>query len=285
VACVTPQVVVVSDSHFSGRTPEAERNWCAVLRHVEAVQPDLVVHVGDLTVDGAHRPEELDVAKEQLDRLSRPWRAVPGNHDVGENPAGETTARDEVTGERLGRWRGVFGADHWVAEVGPWRVLGVDAQLFGSGTADEDDQWAFLEGALARRRKTVLVTHKPLTAGRDELASAPPYRFVPLPARERLVELSQAGGVEIVLSGHVHQQRALDAARLRHLWVTTTWAVLPDWLQAPVGAKRCGLVELELPELDGGPSARFVEPDGLTQLTLGDDIPSPYEPAANEPAG
>jgi 3',5'-cyclic AMP phosphodiesterase CpdA len=276
---VTPQVVVVSDSHFSERTPEAERNWSAVLRHVEAAQPDLVVHVGDLTVDGAHRPEELDLAKEQLDRLPRPWRAVPGNHDVGENPTADAAARDEVTAERLARWRAVLGADHWAADIGPWRVVGLDALLFGSGIAAEDDQWAFLEDTLGRRRNTVLVTHKPLTADNDELATAPAYRFVPAPARQRLVELSRAGGVEIVLSGHVHQQRALEAAGLRHLWVTTTWAVLPDWLQAPVGAKRCGLVELELAAPGAGPSARFVEPDGMAQLMLGDDIPSPYEPA------
>jgi alkaline phosphatase D len=79
---VTSQVVVASDSHFSDRTPEADRNWSAVLRHVQAVRPDLLVHVGDVTVDGAHYPAELGLARQRLDEIPVPWRVVPGNHDV-----------------------------------------------------------------------------------------------------------------------------------------------------------------------------------------------------------
>jgi 3',5'-cyclic AMP phosphodiesterase CpdA len=280
---VTARVVVVSDSHFSDRTPEADRNWSAVLRHVEAVRPDLVVHVGDVTVDGAHRPAELGLARQRLDEIPVPWRVVPGNHDVGDNPTGEA-ADDDVTSARVAEWDRVFGPDRWLAELGAWRLLGVDAQLFGSGTAREDEQWAFLEEGLRGERRTVLVTHKPLTAGDDELATAPSYRFVPPPARARLTGLCRAGGVELVLSGHVHQQRRLEAAGLCHQWVTTTWAVLPDWLQAPVGAKRCGVLDLALPSDGAAPEAVFVEPAGMAQLTLGENVASPYGPPAGEPA-
>ena len=276
-------MVVVSDSHFSDRTPEADRNWTAVLRHVGSLRPDLVVHVGDVTVDGAHHPAELGLARQRLDEIPTSWRVVPGNHDVGDNPTGEA-GDDDVTSGRVAEWVRVFGADHWLAELGAWRLLGVDAQLFGSGTAEEDDQWAFLEDGLRDERRTVLVTHKPLTADDDEMATAPPYRFLPPPARTRLTELCRAGGVELVLSGHVHQQRRLEAAGLCHHWVTTTWAVLPDWLQAPVGVKRCGILELALPSDGAGPEAVFVEPAGMVQLTLGENVPSPYEPSAGEPA-
>jgi 3',5'-cyclic AMP phosphodiesterase CpdA len=280
---VTSRVVVVSDSHFSDRTPEADRNWTAVLRHVESLRPDLVVHVGDVTVDGAHHPAELGLARQRLDEIPVPWRVVPGNHDVGDNPTIEAPD-DDVTSGRVEEWHRVFGPDHWLAELDAWRLLGVDAQLFGSGTAEEDDQWTFLEDGLRDERRTVLVTHKPLTAGDDELATAPPYRFLPPPARARLTELCRAGGVELVLSGHVHQQRRLEAAGLCHHWVTTTWAVLPEWLQATVGAKRCGLLDLALPSDGAGPEAVFVEPPGMAQLTLGENVASPYESPAGEPA-
>jgi 3',5'-cyclic AMP phosphodiesterase CpdA len=280
---VTPRVVVVSDSHFSDRTPEADRNWSAVLRHVEEVQPDLVVHAGDVTVDGAHHPAELGLARRRLGEIPTPWRVVPGNHDVGDNPTVEAPD-DDVTSDRVAEWHRVFGADHWLAELDAWRLLGVDAQLFGSGTEEEEDQWAFLEDGLREERRTVLVTHKPLTASDDELATAPPYRFTPPAARARLTELCRAGGVELVLSGHVHQQRRLEADGLCHHWVTTTWAVLPDWLQAPVGAKRCGLLELALPSDGTDPEAVFVEPAGMAQLTLGENVPSPYGSPADEPA-
>jgi hypothetical protein len=29
---------------------------------------------------------DLRHGRAQLDRLSAPWRAVPGNHDIGDNP-------------------------------------------------------------------------------------------------------------------------------------------------------------------------------------------------------
>lgn len=275
--------MVVSDSHFSDRTPEADSNWSAVLRHVEATRPDLVIHVGDVTVDGAHYPAELGLARKRLAEIPVPWHVVPGNHDVGDNPTLEAP-EDDVTSERVAEWVGVFGPDHWQAELGAWRVLGIDAQLLGSGTAEEDAQWEFLEGALRDERRTVLVTHKPLTAAAEELSTAPPYRFPDPAPRARLTELCHTGGVELVLSGHVHQQRRLEAAGLCHHWVTTTWAVLPDWLQATVGAKRCGLLELALPSDGAAPEAMFVEPAGIEQLTLGENVASPYGSSADEPA-
>jgi 3',5'-cyclic AMP phosphodiesterase CpdA len=188
-----------------------------------------------------------------------------------------------VNGERLARWRQVIGDDHWSTVEAGWRLLGIDAQLFGSRSSDEARHWAFLEAELSGPPlPTVLVTHKPLAAGDEELASAPSYRFVPPPARRRLLELCQQGGVELVVSGHVHQSRRLAAAGMAHLWAPTTWAVLPDWLQPRIGTKRCGLLELELRE-DGALDSRWVEPAGMEQLTLGEDVASPYPEEGNPP--
>jgi hypothetical protein len=44
-----------------------------------------VVHVGDLTLDGAHQPDQLPRARARLERLPVAWRSVPGNHDIGHN--------------------------------------------------------------------------------------------------------------------------------------------------------------------------------------------------------
>ena len=278
------RVVVVSDSHLSERTPEAQRNWSAVLRHLESVPPDLVVHAGDLSLDGTYDGSELLYARTQLRRVRVPWLAVPGNHDIGDNPGPGFDPDDAVTGGRLTRWRDEVGDDFWATWLGNWRVVGVNAQLFGSASEDEAAQWTFLEAELKGPRvPTVLVTHKPLTASEHELAAAPQYRFVPSPAREGLVALCREAGVEVVVSGHVHQSRRLHAAGMTHLWAPTTWAVLPDWLQPHIGAKRCGILELDLRE-DGGFTAQWVEPAGLEQLTLGEDIASPYDPQAESTA-
>jgi 3',5'-cyclic AMP phosphodiesterase CpdA len=273
---------MVSDTHFSLRTPEAQRNWDAVVRHVATLRPDLVVHVGDVSVDGAHRPDELRLAREQLERLPVDWLAVPGNHDVGDNPD-DAPGDDGLTDGRLARWREAFGPDRWSVDLGAWRLIGLNAQVFGAGGPDEDEQWEFLEEALGGSRRKVLVTHKPLTADAEELAAAPAYRFVPAPARLRLTRLCRDGRVEAVVSGHVHQQRRLAAAGMTHLWATTTWAVLPDELQPVIGAKRCGILELSLPDA-GDVETSWVEPSGMAQLTLGEDIASPYERLVDEPA-
>lgn len=45
---------MVSDTHLSAVAPEAEANWDAVVRHIALTAPDLVVHVGDLSLDGTH---------------------------------------------------------------------------------------------------------------------------------------------------------------------------------------------------------------------------------------
>jgi 3',5'-cyclic AMP phosphodiesterase CpdA len=273
-------VVVASDTHLSERAPEAHHNWSAVLRHLESVRPDLLVHAGDLSLNGTHDGSELVHARTQLGRVSVPWLAVPGNHDIGDNPGPGGDPDDTVTGGRLARWRDEVGDDSWAIVLGNWRVVGVNAQLFGSASEDEAAQWKFLEAELAGPRvPTVLVSHKPLTASEHELAAAPRYRFVPSPARERLVALCQEAGVEVVVSGHVHQSRRLHAAGMTHLWAPTTWAVLPDWLQPRIGAKRCGILELDLRD-GGGFTAQWVEPVGLEQLTLGEEIASPYDPQA-----
>jgi hypothetical protein len=46
-------------------------------------------------------------------------------------------------------------------------------------------------------------------------------------------------------------------------------------MQPVLGAKQCGVVALELPG-DAPPQPRFVEPEGIAQLTLFRDVPSPY---------
>jgi 3',5'-cyclic AMP phosphodiesterase CpdA len=274
------RVVVVSDSHLSERAPEAQRNWSAVLRHLETVGPDLVVHAGDLTLDGTHDASDLVHARTQLGRVSVPWLAVPGNHDIGDNPSVGGDPDDAITRERLCRWRDEVGDDFWATGLRGWRIVGVDAQLFGSDSEDEAAQWKFLQAQLKGPRvPTLLVIHKPLAASDPELAVAPGYRFVPSPARERVVALCHQAPVEVVVSGHVHQARRLHAAGMTHLWAPTTWAVLPDWLQPRIGAKRCGILELELRD-DGRFTAQWVEPAGLVQLTLGEDVASPYDPEA-----
>ena len=77
-----------------------------------------------------------------------------------------------------------------------------------------------------------------------------------------------------MLSGHVHQSRDLRVDGVTHLWAPTTWAVLPDSMQATIGSKRCGLLDLEL-EDDGRLTHSVVEPEGMAQLVVSGEVPYP----------
>jgi 3',5'-cyclic AMP phosphodiesterase CpdA len=272
------RVAFVSDSHLSRTTPEAQSNWEAVLGHLDADRPDLVIHAGDLTVDGAHDERDLADARRQLDRLPVPWRAVPGNHDIGDNPRPGQPEGDAVDDERRDRWLDVIGRDWWSARLEGWTIVAIDAQLLGSGLAAEAEQREWLEAELhgtGDGDHVLFVSHKPVTGPADELASAPPYRFVPEVSRPWLGDLLAAAGVPMVVSGHVHQFRLLDLAGTCHAWAPTTWAVLPEDVQPTFGLKRGGILAVELGP-SGAAEARLVEPAGFAQLTLLRDIPNPY---------
>jgi Calcineurin-like phosphoesterase len=243
------RVIVVPDTHLSGSAPQAQANWDAVVSYIGACAPDLVIHLGDLSPDGARNAADLRQARAQLDRRPAPWRAVPGNHDIGGNPWPGAPAGIAVDAARQQRWLDIAGADHWPVTVSAWIVLAVNAQLPGSGLQAEAAQWSWLEEQAGRRRgrhPVALITHKPVTATGTELAAAPPYRCWPPPASGRLARLSGGTPPALVMSGHVHQYRLLPLDGTDHLWVPTTWAVLPGHVQPALAAKRCGIVSLTL---------------------------------------
>lgn len=255
------RVFVVSDTHLSPRAPTAESNWAAVAQEVAARRPELVVHAGDLTLDGLRQPTELAAARAQLDQLPVPWVAVPGNHDIGDTPGPPAADPD-----RLEQWRNQIGPDYWAIPVGHWTLIGINAQLLGSGIADEETQWAWLQDQLATHppdRPIALIVHKPVFASDTELAAAPSYRFVSTAPRERLLGLLDTRWCPLVISGHVHQYRLLGDRDRLHAWAPSTWAVLPARAQAVLGLKRAGLLAVELPA-DGAVRANFIQPAGLT---------------------
>jgi len=271
-------VIFVSDTHLSPDAPEAQDNWAAVVRYIHAAAPDLVIHLGDLSLDGARNPADIDYARRQLDLLRVKWRAIPGNHDIGDNPYPGAPESLTITDARRQRWLDAIGPDYWSMTLDSWVLLAVNAQLAGSGLAAEGSQWLWLADRLARVRpgqRIALLTHKPVTAGDAEVAEAPLYRFWPSAASRRLAEEFEDEVADLVVSGHVHQSRSLSLDGTQHLWVPTTWAVLPDHAQAVLGAKRTGIMSVEFAK-DLPVRPEFHEPAGIRQLTMTVDIPDRY---------
>lgn len=271
-------VIFVSDTHLSPDAPEAQQNWAAVVSYISAAAPDLVIHLGDLSLDGARKSADLSHAREQLELLPVPWTAVPGNHDVGDNPWPGAPEGVAVTEARRQRWLEVVGADRWSLDLADWTLLALNAQLAGSGLDAEGSQWSWLEDQVHRTsagRRIAVLAHKPLTAPADELAGAPPYRFWPPDSRDRLHDLLADRSPALFVSGHVHQSRELHLDGTQHVWAPTTWAVLSDQAQPVLGAKRCGLLSMTL-EAGQPPEPAFREPEGIRHLVQNVDIPDPY---------
>lgn len=257
------KIAVVTDSHLSPRADAFNRNWRAVRDFVEQSSADLTVHLGNITVDGASDPSHFDHVR----RLSIDWPTrimfLPGNHDIGDNPPGPGQAAAEpLSLPSLTAYRQAFGRDYWSFEANDWVLFGVDAQLLGTGTPEEHQQWAWLEAEAAARagRPAVLFIHKPLF--QDSWSDdRPHHRYVPALPRRRLVECLAALQLRAVISGHTHQYLDRTVEGIRHVWVPSTAFFLPDEMQDRIGEKITGLALLDLAE--GRARVTLVCPDGV----------------------
>ncbi len=270
-------MTIASDTHLSARVPETLAAWQAVHDHVVHTRPDLVVHLGDLSLEGSEGPDDLVLARGLLDGLPVPWRAVPGNHDEGDAPPAHGAVEGTVAAGALERWSDLVGPHWWGEDLDGWRLLAVDAQLAGSGLAAEAEQWAWLEEQLgvARDRPTVLLSHKPVLAPPGEGTEGPGVRYLPVADQARLGALLDAATVPLVVTGHVHQGRALDLGGRHHRWAPSAWAVLPEHVQPTLGDKHCAVLDVDL-HPGGTWSVTEVVPAGLAQLTVSVDLPNPY---------
>jgi 3',5'-cyclic AMP phosphodiesterase CpdA len=158
------RVAIVSDTHLTPRTAAYAQNWTAVATWIETTTPALVVHLGDITANGVTDPGELDAAAAVFAGITRPMRFLPGNHDIGDNPLETNHSPDHPLDlERLAHYRRAFGPDRWVLELDAWTLIGLDAQLFGTGTEEERAQLAWLDHQLSPARGPVgVLLHKPL---------------------------------------------------------------------------------------------------------------------------
>src|SRR5689334_7658922 len=81
------RVTQLSDTHLSASRPWSVPNFEAVVRHVEAHPPDLVVNTGDLVLDDPDDDDDAAYAQELHGSIGPAVLVIPGNHDVGDNGA------------------------------------------------------------------------------------------------------------------------------------------------------------------------------------------------------
>lgn len=238
-------LIQITDTHLSRARPAFVPNFEIAAEVIARARPDLVVHTGDIAVEATARPDDLLFGKEAMDSLGVPFRAIPGNHDLGDNPSDDGYVPEkQVTDARVDAYEGLFGPGHWQLDQGGWRLIGVNAQLFGSGLARAAAQQDWLVRALAESagRPVAVFCHKPLMREAIDEPADVPYRYVPRAQRAALVAAMAAADVRLFACGHVHQARDHWRGTTRHVWAPATAFTLPDAVQPRLGDKRCGLV-------------------------------------------
>jgi 3',5'-cyclic AMP phosphodiesterase CpdA len=238
----------ISDCHLTRRLPKLTENFHRVSEHIDTTRPDLVINSGDLAFDGPAQLDDLQFAKELHAALPVACRYLPGNHDIGDNPTKVGALPSQpVTEASQQAFLAIFGEDHWRFEAAGWCFIGLNSLVMNTGLASEAEQFDWLASQLSALggKPLALFLHKPiyLNAPGDPELAASAIRYVPQPARARLMEMFAAVDLRLVASGHVHQRRDFTRGQVRQVWAPSSGFIIPDRLQEVIGIKEVGLVE------------------------------------------
>lgn len=144
------------------------------------------VVLGDIATGG--RYQELKLAKVALDRLDKPWYAIPGNHDV-----------DMKTKDIFGNYKAVYGPTRWDEGEEGWLFIGLNScEESKSDVSIQPDEVAWLEQTLKkvnRERPIALFAHHPFN---------PNTRAYRVQNADEILGMFAEHNLKLVAAGHYH---------------------------------------------------------------------------------
>jgi 3',5'-cyclic AMP phosphodiesterase CpdA len=176
--CINARFAVIGDSRAAYDDLGVSIYWPGMLKQMEELKPDLILHVGDLVKNGSRANEWLRYLN-TLPQLT-PIVAVRGNHDRG---------------NYFYEWR-IGVSPVFKLDFGPVRLIGLDSE---GGAERVRQRLGKFEAHLSEPtdRWKIVFLHRPIWSqglhGSDELK-----------LNNQLVSLFDAHGVVLVLSGHDH---------------------------------------------------------------------------------
>lgn len=234
---------IVSDTHFFApgaatkdatwwnRVPQARSAeiGLSLVEALRAVEPDFLIHCGDLTGHG--EMANFDLACQLLDQVGCPWYAVPGNHDTwfpGVRSA--LAARAGLAGDDCYYRRDLAGLRFIFLDVAYWvdrqgqitRYLDRErydrGEILGLSFGPDELGWLEAELAGSAGQPVVLVSHAPLgfkpgypvaTLPHGQPTAAPETSIVDLMgdlAQRRALRalIARCPQVKLALAGHWH---------------------------------------------------------------------------------
>lgn len=264
------RIVQITDTHLSPTKSHFNSNWAPLVAWIEEQKPDLIIHTGDLTVDGADMEADLAFCRERIAELTAPVLSLPGNHDIGHLPG----SHQPVNMQRLKRWRDHFGPDYWAKDLGDWRIIGLNSLIIGADSAEEEEQFQWLEAELNNSdgKPVAIFAHKPVFVDQPDEGDTGYWGIRPAP-RQRLYDLFAASNVKLHASGHLHRAWAGEAYGTSYIW-------------APAAAFIVGAMERDLPgerilgaaihDLDETVKSEIVRIEELTPYVIDDVVHEVY---------
>ena len=212
------EFVVIADTHyalaggvgmseFPSRAQQSGRAGAA-LRLVAALEPDFVLHLGDVVQE---YPESegfgpaLDQALAQMAACGVQPRWVAGNHDVGDKPD-PTMPTHPVTAEGLDAYHRRFGPSWYSFDHCDLHLVVLNSQILNTGLPAEEEQKIWLEADLAAHTelRTAVFLHLPPYLHNPTEPHLGHYDNIGEPARTWLLKLLTAHRVAWLFAAHVH---------------------------------------------------------------------------------
>lgn len=270
------KIIQISDTHLSQKRAYAQQNWEATLRYLDSAKPDLVIHTGDIILDDPDDLEDHEFGYAQLNRISSPWKVVPGGHDLGDSPP-QPWMGQYITTERRERFLQFYSTDHWSLALNNWNFIGINCQLFESDPSLKDvenSQWKYIENEFIKSKglNIALFFHKPPC--QSSLAeSGDSVSFIPSSSRKILLELSTKYKVRLICTGHRHRYITFQSHDISIVCAPTTGLLSEEDNQScDDGIQKNGLVEYSF-NTHNAPY-QFIQPPGVKFIRYGPLDPS-----------
>jgi hypothetical protein len=216
------EFVVVADTHYMidvGDTPlefESRRKqgqragaaWAAI----EGVDPEFVVHLGDMVQEFPGRPDYERTMSQALGQIKSAglWercRFVVGNHDIGDRPD-PTMPTGEATTDSLDNWQGRFGPSWYTWSAAGLHFLVLNSQLFNTDlpAAHAQRAWCARQLESFGADPLVLFLHMPPYLSHATEPWLGHYDNLGEPDRSWLLDHLRQRQVIAMFTGHVHWQ-------------------------------------------------------------------------------
>jgi 3',5'-cyclic AMP phosphodiesterase CpdA len=183
-----------------------------VVGRLNSLQPDFVVHLGDIVHPEPCTPAYEDSADRfhgLYEALDCPLYLVAGNHDIGEKafpgqPRDEQEVQATVSDDKIAAYENRFQAQYYSFEHQGCLFVTINGMLVNSGLAYEESQRHWLEALLgeSQGRRIFMFSHYPPYLSRADETQH--YDATDEPGRSWLLGLFERYAIEAYYAGHVH---------------------------------------------------------------------------------